>query len=511
MVKILFKAISSAKASEHVLIVGHFAESSELLCCGNGKLSCCGVFDENCSSDFDILAKVKADCKFDSKIGTFSKHVAVGGRTVRVIGLGKQADWNNVKANTVGGKVASMMSCANISDSEFVAGFDDYESIAHIAYGASIRCIKFNKYITSEERKNKGVVNSITFFVKDQLLDDCQNAFAHMQGEIDAIAFVRSLVSEPANILYPASYSDIVRSKLSELGVEVEVLGEEAMHGKGMMALLGVGQGSSKESRLVIMKWNGGRSGTSPIALVGKGVTFDTGGVSIKPARGMWDMKYDMAGSASVVGALFALAKRKAPINVVGIIGLVENAVDGSAQRPGDVVRSMSGKTIEVLNTDAEGRLVLADVLWYAQSTYTPRYMVDLATLTGAIITALGSNKHAGLFSNDDTLAQRLTSAGELVGERLWRMPMGGEYDEWIESPIADLQNIATNSAGADSIVAAQFLSHFVNETKWAHLDIAGVAWDKNGSATCPAGATAFGVRLLNAFIRSCEDDVTEK
>jgi len=268
-----------------------------------------------------------------------------------------------------------------------------------------------------------------------------------------------------------------------------------------MGALLGVGQGSVRESQLVIMQWNGAKKGTKPVAFVGKGVCFDTGGISIKPSAGMEEMKWDMGGAGAVIGAMAALAGRKAKANVVGVVALVENMPDGNAQRPGDVVTSMSGQTIEVLNTDAEGRLILCDALWYCQERFKPQFMVDLATLTGAIIIALG-HEHAGLFSNDDKLAEQLTKAGKAEGEALWRLPLSDAYDRAINSPIADVQNIAGPGAGAGSITAAQFLQRFVNKYPWAHLDIAGTAWSKADKPTVPRGATAFGVRLLNRLVQ---------
>jgi len=276
------------------------------------------------------------------------------------------------------------------------------------------------------------------------------------------------------------------------------VLGPAEMAELGFGALLGVAQGSKNEARTVIMKWNGGTPGDKPVAFIGKGVTFDTGGISIKPAAGMEDMKWDMAGAGAVAGLMSALAGRKARINAVGLVGLVENMPGGNAQRPGDVVRSYSGQTIEVLNTDAEGRLVLADVIWYAQEKFEPRFMVDLATLTGAIIIALG-HEHAGLFSNDDELSAKLLAAGTASGEKLWRLPMGKEYDKQIKSDIADMKNIGGRPGG--SITAAQFIARFVNDKPWAHLDIAGTAWTTKDLATTPKGATGFGVRLLDQLV----------
>jgi leucyl aminopeptidase len=291
--------------------------------------------------------------------------------------------------------------------------------------------------------------------------------------------------------------------KLSELGLKVEILGPKEMGKLGFGALLGVAQGSVKEPRMVVMHWNGAsgsgrKSKEKPVVFVGKGVTFDTGGISIKPAGGMEDMKWDMAGAGTVIGLMAALAGRKAKVDAIGLVGLVENMPSGSAQRPGDVVTSYSGQTIEVINTDAEGRLVLADVIWYAQQKYDPRFMVDLATLTGAIIIGLG-HEYAGMFSNDDTLSQKLTAAGQVTGERVWRMPLDDAYDKQIRSEIADMKNVGGRPGG--SITAAQFIQRFVNSKPWAHLDIAGMAWSAKDAAVTPKGATAFGVRLLDRLV----------
>jgi len=309
-------------------------------------------------------------------------------------------------------------------------------------------------------------------------------------------------VTEPPNVIYPDSLAKRCK-ELTKLGVKVEVLGEPQMRRLGMWALLGVGQGSIRESRLVVMRWNGKRGAKAkkdkPVCFVGKGITFDTGGISLKPAGGMEEMKYDMGGSGVVIGLMKALAGRKAKVNAVGVIALAENMPGSNAQRPSDVVTSMSGQTIEVLNTDAEGRLVLADALHYANTRFKPQFIVDLATLTGAIIVALGS-EYAGLFSNNDKLSERLSDAGEEVGELVWRLPQGEVFDKMLKSDIADMKNIS-GGRGAGSITAAQFLGRFVGKTPWAHLDIAGVTWTKSDKPLSPKGATAFGVRLLNRLV----------
>jgi leucyl aminopeptidase len=307
----------------------------------------------------------------------------------------------------------------------------------------------------------------------------------------------RDLVNEPANVLHPEEFARRA-GNLKKLGVAVEVLDVAAMKKLGMNALLGVGQGSEHESRLVIMRWNGGKKDRDPVAFIGKGVCFDTGGISIKPASGMEDMKGDMAGAACVVGLMHTLAERKARVNAVGAIGIVENMPDGKAQRPGDIVTTMSGQTIEIINTDAEGRLVLADVLHYVNTRFKPKFMVDLATLTGAIVVALG-HEHAGLFTNDDKLAERLLKAGAATGERLWRMPLGSEYDKKIDSKFADMKNTGGRDGGA--ITAAQLLQRFVDKTPWAHLDIAGTGMGSPQTDINKSWASGFGVRLLDRLV----------
>ena len=314
----------------------------------------------------------------------------------------------------------------------------------------------------------------------------------------------RNLVNEPPNVLFPVEFADRLKS-LEKLGVEVQALDAKAMGKLGMNALLGVGRGSARESRLVTLRWNGARSKrTKPIAIVGKGVCFDSGGISIKPSGGMEDMKGDMGGAACVAGLLHALAARKAKVNVVGVVGLVENMPDGDAMRPGDIVTSMSGQTIEIVNTDAEGRLVLADALWYTQETFSPRAIIDLATLTGAILVALG-HEAAGLFANNDELAQRLAAAGEASGERVWRMPLGPAYDKLIDSQFADMKNTGGRNGG--SITAAQFLLRFVRETPWAHLDVAGTAMGSPASDINQSWGSGWGVRLLDRLMADSYED----
>jgi leucyl aminopeptidase len=314
------------------------------------------------------------------------------------------------------------------------------------------------------------------------------------------VEFTRKLVTEPANLLYPATFVAACEEAFAGTGAQLTVLGEAEMTELGMGALLGVGQGSERESKLLAIRWNGGTADEKPTVFIGKGVTFDTGGISLKPGPGMEDMKWDMGGAGAVAGAMLALVNRKAKANIIGVVGLVENMPDGKAQRPGDVVTTMSGQTVEVLNTDAEGRLVLCDVIHWVQEQYGPARMVDLATLTGAMIISLG-HEYGGMFANDDTLASQLANAGATSGDKLWRMPLGTSYDKLIDSPIADMKNIGPREAG--SITAAQFLQRFVkNGTPWAHLDIAGMVWSNKPGHTWDKGATGYGVRLLDRFVR---------
>jgi len=367
---------------------------------------------------------------------------------------------------------------------------------AQAALGVTLAAYRFDKYRTTEKAEKKPSVTTVALAVDD--VAAAEAAYAPFKALGEAVYFSRDLVSEPANVLFPAEYARRIK-ELESLGLEVEILGEDEMAKLGMGSLLGVGQGSRRESQLVVIKWNGGGD-SQPIAFVGKGVTFDTGGISIKPADGMEDMKWDMGGSAAVAGLMHVLAARKAKANVIGVLGLVENMPDGNAQRPGDVVTSMSGQTIEVINTDAEGRLVLADALWYTQDRFKPKFMVDLATLTGAIIISLG-NDFGGLFSNNDELSENLLAASKATGEPLWRMPLPDFYDKHIDSAIADMKNVGNGRAGG-SITAALFLKRFVNDVPWAHLDIAAVAWKKpSTSPTIPDGAVGFGVRLLNQMV----------
>ncbi len=373
----------------------------------------------------------------------------------------------------------------------------DPAAIARAALGARLASYRFDKYRTKLPEKKKPTLTA--FAVATERQRAVKNQWKKHEAVADGVALARDLVNEPANAVYPESFAEICRG-MTELGVEVDVLGEAEMRELGMNALLAVGQGSVRESKLVVMRWSGGEDGARPIAFVGKGVVFDAGGLNVKvPYTNMMEMKGDMGGAGAVAGLMRALAGRAAKVNAVGVVGLVENMPDGEAYRPGDVLTSASGQTIEVLNTDAEGRIVLADALWYAQDRFKPQAIVDLATLTGAMVVALG-NHRAGLFSNDDELAARIFGAGAAAGEPVWRMPLGPEWDRMIDSTIADMKNIGGMEGG--SITAAQFLQRFVNDTPWAHLDIAPTAWkSKNDDPRDPTWATGWGVRILNMLV----------
>lgn len=425
---------------------------------------------------------------------------------VLLVGLGKPKDQSEQEALKLGGNIyASLSSVGSAAicicvDALEGSSLKPADVAANIAYGARLRSYRFDKYRTKEKKEDKPTLRSIK--VQCAGSAKAKTAFAQKDQVAAGVFLTRDLVSEPPNILYPDTLAKRAK-ELTKLGIKVEVLTEAQMKKLGMGALLGVGQGSARESRMVVMQWNGapkgkGTKADAPVAFVGKGVTFDTGGISLKPAAGMEDMKWDMGGSAVVIGLMKALAGRKAKVNAVGVVGLVENMPDGNAQRPGDIVTAMDGQTIEVLNTDAEGRLVLADALHYTNTRFEPKFMVNLATLTGAIIISLG-NEHAGLFSNNDQLSERLSAAGTQVGEKVWRLPLDDAYDKLINSDAADMKNIGGRGAG--SITAAQFLQRFVGKTPWAHLDIAGVTWSSKSAPTVPKGGTAFGVRLLDQLV----------
>ncbi|QKX01849.1 leucyl aminopeptidase [Wolbachia endosymbiont of Cruorifilaria tuberocauda] len=458
---------------------------------GNETVGSCGVLQEKW-----IVDSIKQFSNFNGSFGDFFSITSSQMKNIIVVGLGKRDKWNKHKELNIGGKIYCELSKLKIKQAAILIE----GNAANIAYGVLLRSFNFDKYRTKNDEKTTEV-EEIAVIVKDEQLSSAKKSFERLRQEGDGVFLARSLITEPPNILYPESYANRIKAELAKLDLDIEVLDKKHMEEKKMKALLGVAQGSSKDPKLVVIKWNGADLEQKPIAFVGKGITFDTGGISLKPSRGMESMKQDMAGSAAVVGAMCALAGRKAKVNAIGVLALAENAVGSNAQRPSDIITSMSGQTIEVLNTDAEGRLILADALWYTQDRFSPKFMIDLATLTGAIVVALGNNEYAGLFSNNDELANYLINAGNEVNEKLWRFPMNEAYNRIIDSSVADMQNIAPIGSGGDSIIAAQFLQRFVNDTCWAHLDIAGTAWHEKGTDISSRGAVGFGVRLLNKLV----------
>ncbi|WP_338664219.1 leucyl aminopeptidase [Pararoseomonas sp. SCSIO 73927] len=450
------------------------------------------------------LARGISAAEFKGRKGSSTTLYAPGGGLSRLVlvGLGKREALDATAAEAAGGAAVTALGkegIAAIDARALSARAPGAPSPADIALGAVLRAWRFDRYRTTEKAEDKPRLSAVKVLCDDP--GAAKADWASRRAVAEGVFLTRELVSEPANILNPPEFADRLR-RLEKLGVEVEVFGQKDLEKLGFGSMLCVSQGSAQPPRMVVMRWNGSdqkKKGSKPIAFIGKGVTFDTGGISIKPAGGMEDMKWDMAGAGVVSGLMAALAGRKAKVDVVGLVGLVENMPSGTATRPGDVVTSYSGQTIEVINTDAEGRLVLADVLSYCRKRFDPAFMVNLATLTGAIIVALG-NEHAGLFSNDDGLAQRIQDAGKAVGELAWRMPLGDAYDRQIRSDIADMKNVGGGRAGG-SITAAQFIQRFVDGCPWAHLDIAGVAWSGKDQPTVPKGATAWGVRLLDRMV----------
>ena len=450
----------------------------------------------------DLVQRAAAADRFKGKNGSVLDLVTPAGLEVPrllIVGVGKVRDLKARDFVKLGGAAMGRIP-AGASDVTLVADLADGafkpERAADMALGVQLRGYTFERYKTKrkeeEERPAKVKVKIAVARVAA-----AEKAFAPRAAVAGGVAIARDLVNEPANVLYPEEFARRAGG-LKKLGVAIDVLDIKEMKKLGMNALLGVGQGSQHESRTVIMRWNGGKRGAAPLAFVGKGVCFDTGGISIKPAGNMEDMKGDMAGAACVVGLMHALAGRKAKVNAVGAIGIVENMPDGKAQRPGDIVTTMSGQTIEIINTDAEGRLVLSDLLHYVNKRFKPKFMIDLATLTGAIIVALGQ-EYAGLFANDDKLAERLVEVGNEIGERVWRMPLGPEYDKMIDSKFADMKNTGGRYGGA--ITAAQLLQRFVDKTPWAHLDIAGTAIGSPQTDINRSWGSGYGVRLLDGLI----------
>ena len=446
------------------------------------------------------LAQAAADAaRFSGEAGKIVELFVPGDAVRHVIlvgiGAGTEPDWTKA-GGAVTAKLLTSGATAATVDLSGLANAPSAKAVARFAAAAEQRAWRYDIYRTKLPETSKPTLAQLTIVGAPDGIDP---AWGAQKAVSDGLALTRMLVTEPPNIIYPESFVERVRADVEGLGLEITVLGEDEMEALGMGSLLAVSLGSAREAQLLVMRWQGAGEGDPDLALVGKGVTFDTGGISIKPAAGMEDMKWDMGGAGAVVGAMKAIAGRKAKANVVGVCGLVENMPDGMATRPGDVVTSMSGQTIEVLNTDAEGRLVLADAITWVQRTLRPKTIVDLATLTGAMIVSLG-NEYGGLFSNDDALADQLVAAGLATDDKLWRFPLSDTYNKLIDSPIADMKNVGPRGAG--SITAAQFIQRFVEEgVRWAHLDVAGMVWSDKAGDTHDKGATGYGVKLLDRFV----------
>ena len=453
------------------------------------------------------LARALKVSRFTGKSGQMVEVLAPPGMAASrllLVGLGKPESLDEKGLEILGAQVAGRLYGAGESQATMEidvprgAKVKKAELAAHMAFGAKLKSYAFDKYRTRNLDEYEKKLKTLRIATPD--VAAAGKAHAGLAAVAEGVFLARDLVNEPPNVLYPQEFARRAKAQLSKLGVRIEILGEAEMKKQGFGALLGVGQGSARESQLVVMRWNGGKKNAKPLALVGKGVCFDSGGLSIKVGAGMQGMKGDMAGAACVAGTMLTLARRKARLNVVGVVGLVENMPDGGAFRPDDVLTSLSGQTIEVLNTDAEGRLVLADALTYTQRRFHPKAVIDLATLTGAIVATLGF-EHAGIFSNDDELVRRVQAAGRFTGERVWQLPLDPFYDKMIRSKIADMKNIGGGNSGA--ITAAQFLLRFIEKgTVWAHLDIAGVAWqDGEQKVHIPSWGTGWGVRVLNRLV----------
>jgi leucyl aminopeptidase len=434
--------------------------------------------------------------RFEGEAGASAEHHQE--RRIVAVGTGEGVSPADAAEKLGGAAVARLLLSGETQAVIDLTGLGyDADAAARVALAAALRGWRYDRYRTKLKDKQKPTLNAVTIVgAGEGAADRYSSRYAPL---VEGVSLTRELVTEPANIIYPESFVARVKASVEGMGLDIEVLDAAAMAKLGMGALLGVAQGSVKAPQMLVLRWNGGAEGKPPVALLGKGVTFDTGGISIKPAANMEAMKWDMGGAGAVVGAMKALAGRKAKANVIGVCGMVENMPDGNAQRPGDVVTTMSGQTVEVINTDAEGRLVLCDLIAWTQANAKPAVMIDLATLTGAMVISLG-HEMAGMFCNDDGLATQLMAASKASTDALWRQPLGEAYDRLIDSPIADMKNVGPREAG--SITAAQFLQRFVDEgVKWAHLDIAGMAWSDKARPTYDKGATGFGVRLLDKFI----------
>lgn len=474
------------------------------------KILCLGVYEGNDfplptqAHDKELKGFLSQALSLTKKFGKLSQHLSVftpTGKRIILVGLGKKTEQNEKQWQKIGGSLADVLNGVATTGEAAVeihslGKYNDTEVVSNLALGLLLKSWRFETYFTTKKPEELFSLKKVTFLTLRPT--EVEKAFLPLSQIAEGVFLTRTVVTEPANVITPETLAKVAQS-LEKNGVKVEVLGEKELKKLGMNAILGVGQGSEQESRLVVMRWEGGKKTEAPIAFVGKGVTFDTGGISIKPSARMEDMKYDMGGAGVVIGLMKTLALRKAKVNAVGVVSLVENMPSGTAQRPGDVVKSLSGQTIEVINTDAEGRLILADALWYTQDRFKPKFMIDLATLTGAIVVCLGAER-AGLFASDQKLSKQLMEVGDKVDELLWPMPLDEGYDKDINSDIADMKNVGSGRGGG-AITAAKFLQRFTNKTPWAHLDIAGTTWAEKALPLCAKGASGFGVRLLNQLV----------
>lgn len=482
----------------------------------------CPISSEIEANTHNIISKYIQNNKVEMSYGNmhtiFTGNLYDKVSNIILCGLGDVEELTEQKILELGGNLLTFCEKNSLSSVSICRGNNfvlngniSNELFTHnIILGMEIKSYRMDKYLSEEKQKQKlknaKILESLEVYIADKVLQDAILNRNEIRGAIlSGINLTKNLANAPGNEIYPESYANLCKSELESLGVKVTILDEKDMEKMGMGSILAVGQGSTKPPRMVIFEWNGNPGSNDKYSFVGKGVTFDTGGISIKPAKNMDEMKYDMSGSATVVGLIKTLAIRKAKVNVIGGIGLAENMPDGNAVKPGDVVTSMSGQTIEVLNTDAEGRMVLADTLHYVVSTYNPKFVIDLATLTGAIVVALG-HEYAGMFSNDEDLIEKLKHVGQDTGEKVWHMPIGDSYDKQIDSSIADMKNTGSGYGGG-SITAAQFLKRFVGNTSWVHLDIAGVEMFNKNSSLVAHGATGFGVRLLNKLVEDYYED----
>ncbi len=451
------------------------------------------------------LSRVMKLKDFKGKKNSFLSFVApegTGADHIVLMGLGKPGSLKEKDFEEIGSGLLSRLNVDKIKHAVVSVGDTGAKktgsAAAHMAFGALLNSYRFDKYLTKEKPEKKPTLKAIDFIARDA--GEARTLFAKLEKVASGVFLTRDLVSEPPNVIYPESFAARAKSELTKLGVKVTILDRKAIEKFGMGALMAVAQGSARDPRIVIMEWNGGKKGKAPVAFVGKGVTFDTGGISLKPGPGMEDMKWDMAGAGAVTGLIKALAGRKAKVNAVGVAVLAENMPSGTATRPSDIVKTMSGQTVEILNTDAEGRLILCDAMWYVQEKHKPEIMIDLATLTGAMVIALG-HEFAGVFANDNDLAKNLMTTGEHMDERVWQLPLCDAWDKVMDSPAADIKNIS-GGRDAGSATAASYLKRFVKDkVKWAHLDIAGVAWTNKDRPCVPKGAAGWGVRLLDRFV----------